>query len=238
MTAVVAISYWMPQIYRPYFMDTTGKMARPVRDYSSANLIPRISDMSYSAGKQTVSTRSIADCTGMRSILPDIQTLKNYTLNPTLTSILRFDTSVPKSPITSEIVLSDAGQIHVTRDSVYLTSPLWSPRTGSTCPPNANCASPLVWNPGTSNTLLHRFAVTNASIRYSYSRLISGSPLTQYSMDENSAGEFRIVTTNSSWSRGTNTSSTQLSVLSPTGQIVGRLENIAPGENFQSSRFI
>jgi Beta propeller domain len=228
----------MPQIYRPYLMDTTGKMARPVWDYSSKNLIPRISDMSYSAGKQTVSTRSIADCTGMKSILPDASTLKNYSLNPTLTSIFRLNTTVPASPITTEIILSDAGQIHVTRDSVYLTANMWSPRTGSTCPPNAKCASPLIWNPGTSNTLLHRFAVSNASIRYSYSRLISGSPLTQYSMDENSAGEFRIVTTNSSWSGGTNTSSTSLSVLSSTGQILSRLDNIAPGENFQSSRFI
>jgi hypothetical protein len=228
----------MPQIYRPYLMDTTGKMARLVWDYSSKNLIPRISDMSYSAGKQTVSTRSIADCTGMKSILPDASTLKNYALNPTLTSIFRLNTTVPASPITTEIILSDAGQIHVTRDSVYLTSNMWSPRSGSTCPPNAKCVSPLIWNPGSSNTLLHRFAVTDASIRYSYSRLISGSPLGQYSMDENSAGDFRIVTMNSSWSGGVNTSSTSLSVLSPTGQTLGKLDTIAPGENFQSSRFI
>ena len=238
MTAVIATSYWMPQIYRPYLMDTTGKMAQPVWDYSSKNLIPRISDMSYSAGKRTISNRGVADCTGMKSILPDTKTLKNYTLNPTLTSILRFDTTVPASSISSEIVLSDAGQIHVTRDSVYLTSNMWSSRSGSTCPPNAKCASPLIWNPGTSNALVHRFAVSNASIRYRYSRLVSGSPLTQYSMDENAAGDFRIVTTLSSWSGGTNTSSTSLSILSPTGQVIGRLDNIAPGENFQSSRFI
>lgn len=238
MTAVIATSYWMPQIYRPYLMDTTGKMAQPVWDYSAKNLIPRISDVTYRAGKPTLSTRGVTDCTGMKSILPSAETLKNYSLNPTLTSILRFDTTVPVSPITSEIVLSEAGQIHVTRDSVYLTSNMWTPRGGSTCPPNARCASPLIWNPGTSSTLVHRFAVTNASIRYSYSRLVSGSPLTQYSMDENAAGDFRIVTTLSSWSGGTNTSSTSLSVLSLTGQVIGKLENIAPGENFQSSRFI
>jgi Beta propeller domain len=228
----------MPQIYRPYLIDTTDKMAQPAWDYSITNLIPRLSDMTYRAGKQTVVTRGVADCTGMRSILPDTKTLKNYSINPTLTSILRFDTTVPASPITSEIVLSDAGQIHVTRDSVYLTSSMWSPRSGPTCPPNAKCASSIIWNPVTSSTLVHRFAVTNASIRYNYSRLISGSPLNQYSMDENSAGDFRIVTTNSSWSGGTNTSSTSLSILSSTGQILGRLDSIAPGENFQSSRFI
>jgi Beta propeller domain len=57
-------------------------------------------------------------------------------------------------------------------------------------------------------------------------------------MDENALWEFRIVTTNSSWSGGTNTSSTSLSILSPTGQTLSRLDTIAPGENFQSSRFI
>jgi uncharacterized secreted protein with C-terminal beta-propeller domain len=57
-------------------------------------------------------------------------------------------------------------------------------------------------------------------------------------MDEDTNGNFRIVTTLSSWSGGTNTSSTKLSVLNPSGTIIGSLSGIAPGENFQSSRFI
>ena len=237
MTAVVATSYWMPPIYRPYLMDSKN-IKMPVFDYSAKNLIPRISDTQYKNSRPTIINRGVGDCTSMSSILPDAGSLWQYSFNPTLTSILRFDTTIPTSPITSQVVLSEAGQIHVTRDSVYLTSNMWSPRGGSTCPPNAKCVSPLIYNPGTSSTLVHRFAVTNANIRYSYSRLITGSPLTQYSMDENAEREFRIVTTNSSWSGGTNTSSTSLSILSLTGQVIGRLDNIAPGENFQSSRFI
>lgn len=57
-------------------------------------------------------------------------------------------------------------------------------------------------------------------------------------MDEDANGNFRIVTSISIWSGGTNTSSTKLSVLSPSGTIIGSLSGIAPGENFQSSRFI
>lgn len=90
----------------------------------------------------------------------------------------------------------------------------------------------------TSNTLVHRFSVSNTNIRYNYSQLISGSLLNQYSMDEDANGNFRIVTSISIWSGGTNTSSTKLSVLSPSGTIIGSLSGIAPGENFQSSRFI
>lgn len=174
----------------------------------------------------------------MSSILPKTKTLSNYTYNPTLTSILRFDTSIPNGSITSQIVVSEAGHIHVTRDSVYLTANMWQQNTSSACPPNARCASPMIWNPGTNNTLVHRFAVSSTNIRYSYSRLVSGSPLNQYSMDEDANGNFRIVTSLSSWSGGTNTSNTRLSVLNPSGTIIGSISGIAPGENFQSSRFI
>ena len=98
--------------------------------------------------------------------------------------------------------------------------------------------SPMIWNPGTSNTLVHRFAVSNTNIRYNYSRLVPGYPLNQYSMDEDVGGNFRIITSLNSWSGGTNNSSTNLSILNSSGTIIGSLPDIAPGENFQSSRFI
>lgn len=47
MTAVVATSYWMPPIYRSYLSDSS-KMIQPAFDYSSKNLIPRISDQQFS----------------------------------------------------------------------------------------------------------------------------------------------------------------------------------------------
>lgn len=46
MTAVVATSYWMPPIYRPYFSDTSN-MKKPIFDYNYKNLIPQISDQQY-----------------------------------------------------------------------------------------------------------------------------------------------------------------------------------------------
>jgi inhibitor of cysteine peptidase len=52
-------------------------------------------------------------------------------------------------------------------------------------------------------------------------------------MDEDIAKNFRIVTTLSSPER-----STRVSIVSPTGNLLGTLSDIAPGENFQSSRFI
>ena len=62
--------------------------------------------------------------------------------------------------------------------------------------------------------------------------------MSQYSMDEDASGNFRIVTQKYSWSSGTNQNSTELSIISPSGKIIGKLSGIAPGENFQSARFI
>ncbi len=57
MTAVVATSYWMPPIYRYY--DSTSKMVRPTFDYSTKNLMPRISDQQFVDGKNIISNRNI-----------------------------------------------------------------------------------------------------------------------------------------------------------------------------------
>jgi uncharacterized secreted protein with C-terminal beta-propeller domain len=159
----------------------------------------------------------------MSSILPSKKTLSKYTINPTLTSILRFDTRIPNGKIDSEVILSEAGQIHVTKDAVYLTANMWQQNTSSPCPPNARCASPMIWNPGSSSTLVHKFNITNANTRYSYSKEIVGTPLSQYSMDEDTGGNFRIVTSISSWSGGVNNSSTNLSIISSSGNLIGSL---------------
>lgn len=62
--------------------------------------------------------------------------------------------------------------------------------------------------------------------------------MSQYSMDEDNEGNFRIVTQLYAWSSGENKNSTELSILSAAGKVVGGIKNIAPGENFQSARFI
>jgi inhibitor of cysteine peptidase len=174
----------------------------------------------------------------MSSVLPSKNTLSKYSIHPNLTSIIRFDIRVPNGKIDSEVIVSEARQIHVTKDSVYLTANMWQHNTDSACPLGARCAMPMIWNPGTSSTLVHKFNLTNAKIRYSYSKDISGTPLSQYSMDEDASGNFRIVTSLNSWSGGINNSSTSLSILGSTGVTLGSLTNIAPGESFQSSRFI
>lgn len=208
----------------------------PNYNYATRNLVPRISDIIYNGSKRIATNRAVADCKGMTALLPSEKTLGSYSFSPSLTSIIRLDTSVRDSRVGSSVVLSQAGQIHVSRDSIYLTSNLWTPYGTSTtakCAPNTPCAASLIWNPGTSNTLVHRFAFDRQNTKYVYSALVPGNPLTQYSMDEDANKNFRIIT--SEWG---DTQSTRLTVIGSTGTVVGKLAGIAPGENFQSSRFI
>lgn len=213
-TAVVSTSYWTP----PYYRTFSESEDMPSSAYRSRQLIPRISDVRYHGNRRIATNRTVANCTGMASILPDTTTLSQYSFSPTLTSIVRFDTSVAAGDITSQVVLSDAPQIHVTRDSVYLTSNMWTPvQTTSVgkCTPDTPCAtaSSMIWNPGTNGTLVHRFSLDQTRTQYVYSRLLSGSPLSQYSMDEDALGNFRIVTSLSDWTRGSSAQSTSVSVL-------------------------
>ena len=61
----------------------------------------------------------------------------------------------------------------------------------------------MYWNPGTSSTLIHRFAFDGLGVKYVYSANIAGTPLNQYSMDEDSGMNFRVVTSESSPTRST-----------------------------------
>ncbi len=232
MTAVVSTSYAMPPIYAPYF--DGSKKGTPAYEYSSKTLIPRILDTRLAKGKYTTETRTLTDCKNMGFVLPDLKTLENYSLTPTLTSIIRFDTTTLGWIINSQVVLSDAWQIHLSKNSIYLTSNMWTPIAPTAkCAPNTRCASPMYWNPGVPSTLIHRFAFNGLQSQYVYTANVLGTPLNQYSMDEDSDTNFRIVTTESADER-----STRVSVLNSRWKIVGTLSGIAPGENFQSSRFI
>lgn len=73
---------------------------------------------------------------------------------------------------------------------------------------------------------------------YQYTSSVLGNPMNQYSMDEDANGNFRIVTQNYAWSSAKNQNTTEVSIISPSGKVIGKLENIALGENFQSARFI
>jgi len=87
-------------------------------------------------------------------------------------------------------------------------------------------------------TLVFKFALNQGKVTYLHKAEVPGRILNQFSMDE-FQNNFRIATTvGYSWSSGTKTSRNNLYVLDSGMSIVGRLEDIAPGEQIYSTRFM
>ena len=90
-------------------------------------------------------------------------------------------------------------------------------------------------------TMIYKIAIDKDKMEYKASGSVTGSVLNQFSMDEN-GDYFRIATTRSqTWSEFTDQnrdSYNNLYVLNNNLQVVGSLEDLAPGEKIYSARFL
>jgi uncharacterized secreted protein with C-terminal beta-propeller domain len=108
-----------------------------------------------------------------------------------------------------KIVLTNrADDMYVSTNNIYITYADWRGRT-----------------------IIHKISLRNGKIRYEGQGEVPGHVLNQFSMDEYE-GYFRIATT-TGW-YGAN----HLYILDKDMNIVGRLENLAPGERIYSARFM
>ncbi|MEM5814482.1 MAG: beta-propeller domain-containing protein [Candidatus Aenigmatarchaeota archaeon] len=87
----------------------------------------------------------------------------------------------------------------------------------------------------TEKTVIHKISVSGPNVEYKTSGEVPGRVLNQFSMDEYD-GNFRIATTTGqSWS---GTSLNHVYVLDQSLNTIGKLENLAPGEQIYSARFM
>jgi len=93
------------------------------------------------------------------------------------------------------------------------------------------------WWHDKEKTIIHGIAIQGPDITFEASGIVPGRVLNQFSMDEYK-GFFRIATTNGQVMRGRETSSNNVYVLNEDLKIVGLLENLAPGEQIHSARFM
>lgn len=192
---------------------------------SEQNLRVRDKDLPYKAR-----TWDIVDCTNISYSFPSEETIKNGGFNPGYNIISVINIKDISTDVTSKVIAGSNSEIYMSLDNLYMTEWIWSANNYD-CPPNALCAMPFFWG-GTQNTLVHKLNIDNQNIAYQNSALVPWAPLNQYSMDEYN-GNFRIIT--SQWSPER---STGLYVLDADLESVSSLTNLAPGEIFQSSRFI
>lgn len=86
-------------------------------------------------------------------------------------------------------------------------------------------------------TMIHKISVKDGKIEYMCNGTVPGRILNQFSMDEHK-GFFRVATqVNGYWQSGSK-KTTNVYILDKNLNRVGEVENIAPGENLHSARFM
>jgi len=167
------------------------------------------------------------DCSNISYVLPEDKDLK---LNPVFTIVTSLN--IKESSKASEVtaLLSPTWEIHMSQNSLYLVSNYYTPLKWR-CPRWLLCISNYYW--WTTQTLVHKFKRNGLLLKYENTAAVPWSLLTQYSMDEDANGNFRILT--ETWE---NKNATNLYVLDKSLNLAGKLENIEPGEDFKTSRYI
>ena len=129
------------------------------------------------------------------------------------TTVASINTQKPKDPVTSKtFLLGSSSTVFCSANYLYLT-------TG-----------------GYSSTGVHKIKLDNGNIEGIADGSVPGWVLNQFSMDE-SNNYFRIATTTGhAW--GVSTSKNNVYILNAYLKIVGRLEDLAPGEQIYSARFM
>ncbi len=129
-----------------------------------------------------------------------------------------------QEPTHETILLGGTSAIYVSQNNIYLTFPEY--------PMDAN---------ETMKTAIQRIKITKESITFEASGEVPGYVLNQFSMDEYN-GYFRIATTTDNFGWRTfaeeATSKNNVYVLDMNLNVVGKLEDLAPGEQIYSARFM
>jgi len=120
-----------------------------------------------------------------------------------------------QEPTYETILLGASSNLYVSLNNIYLTFPVWGKD---------------MW--GFEKSSIHRIHIEGDEIEYVASGEVPGMVLNQFSMDEY-AGYFRVATTTYE-----ETPRNNVYILDMDLNIVGSLEDLAPGETIYSARFM
>jgi inhibitor of cysteine peptidase len=125
-----------------------------------------------------------------------------------------------EEPTYETILLGASSTLYVSLNNIYLTFPVWG----------TDILGREVWD--SPRISIHRIHIEGNSIEYEASGDVPGMVLNQFSMDEYD-GYFRVATT--TWGE---TTGNHVYILDMDLNIVGSLEDLAPGETIYSARFM
>jgi uncharacterized secreted protein with C-terminal beta-propeller domain len=147
--------------------------------------------------------------------------------------------------VSTTVLMGNTGTIYVSQNNIYLTDQVntYQPttisntpsQTGTTIMPMPIIPTQLSWQ----GTAIYRIAISGPSLTLAAQGNVTGTVLSQYSMDEYN-GYFRIATSSTDYSQTSYTSTQQnnLYILDSNLKVVGKIENLASGEQLHSARFV
>lgn len=139
----------------------------------------------------------------------------------------------PNSKMNVTGYLGSGNQVYASLQNLYIAAGQYE----RTPVPLKDTAKPAVVMPQELSTAVYKFALDAGNVTYSGRGKVPGRALNQFSMDEHE-GYFRIATTKGEiWRNDEHTSKNNLYVLDKSMQTVGKIEDIAPGEQIYSVRY-
>lgn len=141
-----------------------------------------------------------------------------------ITTVVTLDVDNPAPPFASTAISANAGIIYASTDALYVTDNLYD----------------YTAQRSRQDTIIHKLRFNDEGTSYVGSGLVPGRVLNQYSLGEYE-GYLRIATTNEEFSVDRSSMSSGVYVLGEAGtslEVVGKVENIAPGEQIYAARFI
>ena len=168
-------------------------------------------------------TKPLCNCTDVEAVLPF--RYPNY-LNIISVSISDYSKDFDK-----EVILGGSDNVYASLNNLYVANTTYMQNQ-----PILKEMFNYIF-PTQEITTVYKFALENGNITYKSKGDVEGTVLNQFSMDEYN-DYFRVATTEGHVSRGGGNSSNNVYVLDEELSVTGSVNNIAPGEQIYSARFM
>lgn len=197
-----------------YFVVNSWPVYNILDDNTADNIIPRMTENGVK--------KRIAEATEIAYLPP----------MPAETFVTLASINLDSGELQKETIAGSAQSVYASQNNIYLAATSW-------LPPDTPVIAPIerVITGDQEKTIINKFGLVDGEIGFIGQGNVPGHVLNQFSMDEFEEN-FRIATTSGHVSRSGSESRNNLYVLDAEMNLIGSLEDLAPGEKIYSARFM
>ncbi|WP_240419072.1 beta-propeller domain-containing protein [Paenibacillus periandrae] len=165
----------------------------------------------------------------------DIRYFPN-SVQPNYLLIGGFNLNQPEQKLNVSSYLGSGQQVYASQSNLFVTTNEYTPAVEQPSTGEEPLAKRRIV-PGETNSVIYKFAMDQGTIRYTGRGKVPGRAINQFAMDEMN-GSFRIATTTGFVGRDDDmTSKNHMYVLNESMNVIGQINDIAPGEQIYSVRY-